>query len=38
MPIKEQRVLPVNKKRKMKSVRLSPDALKILKNKAKEKN
>ncbi len=35
MPLKDSRVVPVNKKRIMKSIRLSPDALKILKSKAK---
>lgn len=36
MQLKDSRVVPVNKKRIMKSIRLSPEAIKILKNKSKE--
>lgn len=35
-PLKDSRVVPVNKKRIMKSIRLSPDTLRILKDKAKQ--
>jgi hypothetical protein len=35
-PLKDLRVVPENKRRIMKSIRLSPDTLKILKTKARE--